>query len=123
MSEENGRPKLFIDDGYTRDGFVDEEPGLHPSLSFKYRPVTLTERSRLLFDVGAEAQPEQGDAVNAKAIAAHIVSWEPDRPPTVENLLKLHPAVSIKLVNVICGYMPSDSPPKTIVSEDDEMGN
>lgn len=123
MSKKNGEKNgdtLFIEDGYTRDGYIAAMPGIHPSLNFKFRPMLTQERSRLLQAASLRTDTGEQDEVNAKTIIDHIVSWDAGQKCTAELLLKLQPAISTKLVNIIAGYQASDprdldDKPKTMV--------
>lgn len=39
----------LIGDGYTRDGYIAEDPGIHPALEFRYRPMRAATRQQYLF--------------------------------------------------------------------------
>ena len=62
----------FIDDGYEKDGYIARRPGLHPAVSFVFRPMIPTQKARMLADQNRSKNPEEGEVLAAKEIAKRL---------------------------------------------------
>ena len=103
--------QFLIDDGYTIDGTIAREPGIHPALAFTYRPALAAERNAHL---KAAQDPAKRHKVDAALIAEHVQSWSvADRKggaldkPTLALAERLQPTLMVRLVDVILGYSAS----------------
>lgn len=122
-----------IDDGYNREGYIAESPGLYEAVTFTYRPMTRREYARCLAEIGAASgrtPAEAADASEVKAcewMARKLLTWDVmtgDPPQKVainkDNLGQLHPILSARLFDVINGSKPSDRKP---IDEEAEVKN
>lgn len=112
----------FIDDGYTRQGYIKPLEPFHEGLRFEYRPVTISDRNRILSRVAACGgnKPEQIDkAVReaSKAVVERVTSWDlKDSKGNVvtineANVMRLESHLHGSLFDVITGTQPSDENP------------
>ena len=64
----------FIDDGYTRQGYIKPLEPFHEGLRFEYRPATISDRNRILSRVAACGgnKPEQVDKAIREASKAVV---------------------------------------------------
>ena len=102
---------FFVGDGYDTDGKIPRADGIHPELTFRYRPATRDQRDRF---VRAQADAEKRAKVTADLIVAHVQEWSVvDRSgflvdkPTADVVAKLQPVLVDKLVDIIIGYAAS----------------
>ncbi len=116
-----------IQDGYTREGYIEASDRLNDELSFSYRPMFggepgyFTSQAFRLLDSAHQAAEE------AKSITKHLVSWsECDAkgaplPITTDNVFRLPVLVRQNLLNIIAGFVASDLRPNAkITPEKDE---
>lgn len=94
-----------IDDGYTLDGKIKAAPGIYPEMSFKYRPVSWTERNHLRGLAGEFEK--QGDFAD-KLIAAKVVSWNFEEPVGLSSVKRMRAALKSAVLDLICEYAASD---------------
>jgi hypothetical protein len=127
-------PSAFIDDGYTLDGYIAENPGLYPAVEFQYRPMTRRETAVLEGDIMRTRDAEAGETEAAKVVARKLVSWNlVDRagkpvPISADNLLRLQPVLGGTLLEIVRGRRASDRKPDqqaepTRPNPDDAAGN
>ncbi len=95
----------FIDDGMNFDGRLKREAGVHPEITFQYRPATYRDR---LESQKAFGDPEKGDAYARKLISDKLVGWNLTEHPSESDIGRLRAAVVSKMVNVILEYAGSD---------------
>lgn len=97
---------VFIDDGYTQDGYIAEVAGIHGPLEFTFRPMLVETRDKL--DRGFL----QGSADSHKAareeIARRLVKWSLDKEHSAANIGRLRPPVFDKLYAIVSGRIASD---------------
>lgn len=113
---------LIEEDGYTEDGYIAEQPRLHPALRFRYRPLLSTERAQAMRDMERALKSpnaKQSEIVSARLMAERILEWDLRNgqgevvPVTEEFLLKVKPVLSNRLYAiVILGASPSDEDPE-----------
>ena len=108
---------VFIDDGYTIDGYVKEDKGIHGAVGFMFRPALPSERAKVLGgwkspkgdDKPKPADDESNIGLQADAIVAHLASWDvvnsKGEPVTLnkENVRRLHPSILTKLFYRVLG--------------------
>ncbi len=104
----------FIDDGYTENGHIDAEAGIHGPLDFEYRPMVPQVQARTL------AKKDGDEFINAmsKELAgekdALVKSWslmnskKESVPVTEANIKRLRPRLYDKLWQVVAGVRASD---------------
>jgi len=106
----------YFHDGYTRPGYIQEQPTLHQSLRFSYRPALVEERSQLLAATGS-AKADAYDRQVAAFLATKLVSWEladesgNDVPVSASSLLRLQSELFLQLYHVVMGWSGSDIDP------------
>lgn len=112
-----------IDDGWTRDGYIAADEGLHDPLSFTYRPLTNSEFARMKAEVAAAAgatamdRAEAGERKFAEWIAKKVKTWDLLNAGvhpvaiTTDEVSRLQPLLFAKLLGVIQGTRPSDKNP------------
>lgn len=121
----------YIDDGYTRKGYIKPLDGFHEGLRFEYRPATVVDRSRMLARVAAcgGTKPEQIEKAVREAsrcIVEKLVSWDAaNREGEVlkineQTLSNFEPHLHGQLFDIITGTQPSDENP---VDEEAELKN
>lgn len=109
MSDVKTTPEFraFINDGYNRLGYIDEQPRLHPAVRFTYRPMLATERDILLGSAGRSSTGELAKQID-QAMAKRIISWDIEdngRPVeiTAANVSKIEPNLRDRLFWIISG--------------------
>jgi hypothetical protein len=109
-------PSNYFHDGYTQSGFIAELPLMHGSLRFTFRPALVEERSQLS-DAAAALKSHLYDRQVAKFTAQKIVLWDlidvegREVAVSAEALLRLQPALFVKLHRIVLGWIPSDIDP------------
>ena len=93
-------PKAFIDDGYTRTAIIDD--GIHDPIRIEYRPATGSETRRYIEEESKRSSGQDKQYIE-EFIAKHVVSWDGDRPVSVEVAARLPHTVQLEIVNVIQG--------------------
>ncbi len=117
---------VFIEDGYTMDGYVAEVPRMHEAVSFTFRPMRVVERSRFVAEQQKYKTPEEQEAYGASVIAKYIQSWDVQHGKqrldlTPKNLLNIHPAAYYSILNQVMGVRAPDLKPD--VSNMDQLEN
>ncbi len=114
MTEQNGVCG-FIDDGYTRDGYIAATPYC-PAIEFTYRPV-LDESRIVLIDHINTADSKSKALAGQKMLASHLKSWDlkDSAGEVVEineaNMRRVEPNTLLKLRNIVMGLDVSDDRP------------
>ena len=109
----------YIPDGYTTDGFIAEQPRLHPAARFVYRPCVSVENG-IIDDAIRKATAARGEMIAAECCAGHLVSWdvvdEAGAPLAVEavKIVRLQPTLFSKLFGVIRGSRAGDIDPDNV---------
>ena len=114
----------FIDDGYTSDGYIAADEGVHGPLEFTYRPILPGQRDKVNQYLRRDpANYEAFHEAARKALAgtkdtpARLVSWSlKDRsdqpvPITEANVGRIRPRLFDKLWLVVIGELASDKRP------------
>lgn len=106
----------YFPDGYTQSSYIAAVPRLHDELRFAYRPVLIEERNELA--ALAQGPSRTSYARHAAAlIAERLIEWnlrDAAADPlevTATNILRLHPQLFQKLLDVVLGLSPSDIDP------------
>ena len=101
---------LIEEDGYTEDGYIAEEPRLHPALRFRYRPMLSAERAQAMKEMDRAIKSpnaKQSEIVSARLMASRIEEWDLQNsqgevvPVTEEMLLKVKPHLSNRLYAIV----------------------
>jgi hypothetical protein len=92
--------RFLVGDGYTAEGRIPREAGVHPELEFTYRPA-LSEEVNAHFKRVAE---EKRHKVDAALIVAHVTKWNIPGDVSLAIAERLQPVLSRKLLDVILGY-------------------
>jgi hypothetical protein len=106
----------YFHDGYTQSGFIAPWPLMHGSLRFAYRPALVEERSQLS-EAAATLKSHLYDRQVAMFTAQKIVLWDltdvagRDVAVSADALLRLQPALFVKLHRIVLGWIPSDIDP------------
>jgi hypothetical protein len=111
----------YIPEGYVEKAFLRGVPGLYADFRIEYRPVLPQNRTVIVRAVG-RLPDDQQDPAAAKAVAKQLVSWDLaniGKPVsiTVENVLRLRPALFQRLFNVVLGMEAPDIDPQAPVVE------
>lgn len=114
----------YIDDGYSEQGFIAADEGIHGPLEFEFRPVLPAQRDRV--EQYLNLNPPNPDAFHeavGKALAgggkepARLLKWNlTDRGGqvvaiTAANMAKLKPHLFNRLWLVVSGRLASDKRP------------
>lgn len=108
----------YIDDGYTRRGYVAPVDTVHPGLRFEYRPLLTTQRAKIRKSIELAEDEARAEAIAAEAIAAQFVSWSlTDRrgnavPIKPEHVLRVVPALFGSIWGIVMETRQSDIDPK-----------
>ena len=126
MSQQVKHNTLVDSDGYTITRYLDGVQGLYGPLRFTYRPVTAAMRAELN-DVIKNQSNAQTFGTFCKALAKQLVDWTAtshdgkDVAITKDGVASLHPALSLRLVDVVLwSVSPGDIDPDQI--RKDESG-
>lgn len=113
----------YIPDGYTRPFRLkppEEHLDLYGELRGEYRPMIDEQRERLTNSLHAYKNNAKDAAIaSAKLILPHLLSWDAVYPEghkqagqpvelSEANIRRLQPRLRIRLVDMVCGYSPSD---------------
>jgi hypothetical protein len=107
-----GTDSVFIDDGQVKEFRVAGVPGLHGTLSGRYRPVLPEERLEFANVTDADGRAYARRA--AACMADKILDWDAKAkggpvPKSAEALLKLHPSLFVRLLDQVLGYKAADA--------------
>ena len=108
---------LFIQDGQEYDGYIAEVEGLHPSLSFTFRPTSATDQAKLSASIRNVNDQEKKEKIIANWLASRIASWDAEVEVSGEMLLKMHQRPYGRLTDIIHGSAGSDPRPDGTVPE------
>lgn len=117
----------FIHDGYSLSGFICEVPRLHPALRFKYRAILAQNRAIIFreMDKVLETDPRRAETISAEAMRAQLIEWDlkdKDGKPveiTTSNMLRVQPALGVRLFRILMGREAPDEDPATVAQERD----
>lgn len=134
MSEHNGSvyPAGYIDDGYTKEGFIEGDRNFHPPLTFAYRPALSKETlyiQRKVRELGGSEHVDECEKLCARFMAKHIIEWDlKDRSGIIldieENiLLNIEPHLSGKLFRIVAGVQASSAPSEEIRQLQEELAD
>lgn len=110
----------FIDDEYTRQGYIAADPEFHEAIDFDYRPATGSEVTALENRAARHISAgdfEGSEKIIAEFMAKKIVRWSlkvrgsHDVPITAANFAKVCQTAQAKLYNIILGKRKSDDRP------------
>lgn len=113
----------YIEDGYTRKGFVLGLSNAYPDLRFEYRPMLYVERRKIM---ARFEQPGQ-ELAAIKAIVPRLQKWDLMKPMrgdkkeiigevvveiTDKEVAQVHPDLLYAIFAIICGSTASDTDPQ-----------
>src|SRR5690554_1476850 len=90
----------LIDDGYTRDGYISEVPGLHGDTGFKFRSVLHNEREQVIEQMRTPGR-ETTTAIMAQVICRQVVSWDIPVRLEPDQVCRLIPNLFDKLFSIV----------------------
>ena len=117
--------ETFIEDGYTYDGLINPEPGLHDGLTFKYRPILPPDRAVIISEIDstlASGAARRAETLAGAACIRQLVSWDLTRLDgsqveiSVDNVLRVQPGAFGRLFKICMGGAPSDLPESSPVT-------
>lgn len=116
MSNNNGNgsvSKAWIQDGYTRTAYISrEQSGLHPSISFVYRPMLVQDQA-VVYSEMDKADARRRQQIASEAIKRRIVSWDIEglSHEDASAILKLQPKLFTRIFYIIAGDDGGDPDP------------
>lgn len=117
----------FIDDGYTRDGYLAGRDGVYDPIRLKYRPQLHLDRAIMLAAQGSgDAGAKSSCAAIYRTIEKHVVSWDVvdskgvPVPIRAASVARIVPEAVEAIVNLIAGFRASDPDPDQARKEADD---
>src|SRR5262249_51954232 len=110
------RNSKYVQDGYTRRGFIAEAPGVHAAVRFTFRPARMQERSTLS-EATMGTSSEARDRIVASFVAERIVTWDladddgREIAVRTESMSHLPPELFDALQAVVLGWTAGDLDP------------
>jgi hypothetical protein len=124
----------FIPDGFTRRGYIKEEPRLYGALRFEYRPtrrLTREEHWRALEKV--QSDPAKGERLACEFVVSRLAGWELKDatgsavPLTADAMAHVEPILFERLYMIMLGKAVPDEDPENPepppASEGDQLKN
>ncbi|WP_339730091.1 hypothetical protein [uncultured Gimesia sp.] len=114
--------RAFIPDGYTQDCLINELPGIHEVVRFKFRPVLPEPIRALMHSYFDKSAKQQGDIVN-QTLIRQLVEWDlrdhesESVALTVENLQRIKKPLKDRLFNIVTCYEAGDEAESAKVEE------
>lgn len=110
---------VYIDDGYTLEGFIAAERAAHGALRFTYRPLLVRPRVKAITKIAETQDPSEREEYAAGVVAKQITNWSfTDRagksvPISADAMLDhMEPRLYHKLRDVVLGLSASDEDPE-----------
>lgn len=91
----------FIDDGYTETKFIAERKGIHPSVTFTFRPTPIEERARIVSEAQAAKDPAQAERIIAVRLKEHLVNWTLTKEINAANILRMKSVLLSRMVTIV----------------------
>lgn len=107
---------ISLDDGYTLDGYIKADPGIHGEHRFKYRPVLHADRY-VYTDEFARKTPREAARLMYAILAKHIKSWDVKLPNgdaaplNVDTMRLVVPNLIERFYAIVVGRVASDANP------------
>jgi hypothetical protein len=109
----------IITDGYTRTGYIAAAPGLHPAVTFQFRPMLSEHVIHWRDALNLKPTHERKHIMGAGLTDGNrVLSWDIAHPETKEtvpvtsaNIRRLHPLVMAAMFDIVCGWRASDKRP------------
>lgn len=120
----NNNECAWIEDGYTKDGYVARIEGLHPAISFRFRPMIQPERSRIQHEQKRAKTPEESEAMAAREIARRVTEWDITKANgdlvsiSEKNVLRVQPNAFYAIWLQVLGATGPDAKPDLDNSSD-----
>lgn len=108
---------LFIQDGQEYEGYIAECEGIHPSLSFTFRPTSAADQAKLSASIRGITEQSKKEKKIADWLATRVVSWDAGVEITGDVLLTMHQRPYGRLTDIIHGSAGSDPKPDGTVLE------
>lgn len=124
MFDKNDTPAI-IGDGYTQNAYIAPAPRHHPALRFRFRPLMVEERSRLLSE-NSKLPAKDATRNTARVVAARLESWDATDKKgdsiavSADSLLRLRPALYDRLLAIVYGIDGSDEDPEAPRSREEK---
>jgi hypothetical protein len=115
----------FFDDGYTRNGYLADKPGVHPEVRFRYRPTLVAEQAVVLNWFTSDP-PAVRVGKCAEMLSKHLLEWSIagadglKLPITPKNLMRINPRIFSRLVDIVSCSAASDVDPDATPEESEE---
>ena len=113
---------VFMPKGLEVDGFIKAAEGLHGELQFRYRPANAVDRAKLTRKMSALQDEEAKEKAAGDFVASRLTEWsvvdeEGSLAPFTGEVITyhLHPAVNLKLYQIVLGNWPSDPIPDPLI--------
>jgi hypothetical protein len=108
--------------GCDERAYIAEQPRLHPSLRFKFRPMLAEERDTIA-NAGSRKTPSEYHQILAAALAARIKDWDAKKRDghtlSIEaaTVRTLQPRLFDRVYAIVCGDSASDVDPQSPAAE------
>lgn len=102
----------FIGDGYEVDRYIRPKARVYPAVRLTVRLIETSERTRWSTELDRAGEDERL-SLTAEWMAKRIVTWSLGAKPTVENIMRLAPALFDRIFAVIWGEDGGDPLPET----------
>ena len=115
---------ISADDGYTLDGYIKADPGIHGEHRFKYRPILHADRYVYTDEFGKKT-PREAARLMYAILAKHIKSWDvklpggDTAPLNVETMRLVVPNLIERFYAIVAGRVPSDVNPDAVPDTDE----
>ena len=93
--------KLFIDANYQQKAVLKEVPGIHPELTFTYRPCIPEERAQVIQKLGIQKSAACQERMMCDVLTKHISEWSAEEAITLENMVRIRPLVLNRLAAIV----------------------
>jgi len=119
---------VYLEDGYTQEGYIAAVPGLFEALRFEFRPIVVAEQSAHYKEEKKFSGPAWARFA-ADFIARRLLSWSAARqdgapvPLRGPDVAKIHPALFSRLYSILNGTDASDLDPEWSEAEKEESAD
>ena len=95
----------FIEDDMTFTGRIAAAPGIHPEVTFQYRPATIQDRIRLQSNYD---NPDKYAELMHDVLTGKLVQWNLDAPIDALTVKRLRPKIKAKMLDIVLEYAASE---------------
>lgn len=109
-------PCAFIPDGHNETAYIAGIEGLHPPVTFTYRPMRAAEGIERYQSL-LKAEPKFRASLVITTLSETLRSWDITDPagaaviPTADNMAKLNQVVANTMAHIAMGVLESQQPP------------